>query len=116
MIGLVLLATLPWLQGTTRGSETAAAPTAPRADTVPFIRVPYRSLIPDHPEWEKADNASKHHQGLTAFAQHLAAGAQADLAAQAATVEQQVTGVADRIVQGVLTPALDLRKLAKGTG
>jgi phospholipase C len=60
------------------GARTAAAnsisklinePT-PRQDTVPFIRVPYTQLIPDHPEWEKRD-ISDHHAALAAFSYYL---------------------------------------------
>ena len=86
--------------------------TAPRTDTTPFIRVPYRSLMPDHPEWEQADNDSKHHQGLQAFAQHLTAGPGGGIAAGAATVEQQMSSAAERVRAGILKPPIELNKLA----
>jgi phospholipase C len=61
------------------GARTAAAnslsplitESAPRQDTVPFIRVPYTELVPDHPEWEKRDD-SGHHAALAAFSYYLA--------------------------------------------
>ena len=109
------------------GRRTAAATsiggalleTAPRTDTVPFIRVPYSALIPDHPEWEQAANNSLHHQGLEAFAQHLQNQLQqtnAQLQKQSVTVAQRMTDLAGQIRTGVLKWPLQAHKISVGQG
>ncbi len=42
----------------------------PRDDTVPFIRVPYSTLVPPRPDLEKEDSSS-HHLALQIFARYL---------------------------------------------
>jgi phospholipase C len=69
----------------------------PRTDTIPFIRVPYTLLMPDHPEWEQADT-SNHHDALAAFVRHLEAAA-GQAPPQAATIADQ----ADAAVQNILS-------------
>lgn len=44
-----------------------------REDTVPFVRVPYSTLIPPRPDLEREDS-SNHHTALEKFAEYLAAG------------------------------------------
>ena len=43
---------------------------SPRTGTIPFIRVPYTLLMPEHPEWETRDD-SPLQDGLRLFAHHL---------------------------------------------
>jgi phospholipase C len=102
------------------GRRTAAATsigiaiheTAPRTDTIPFIRVPYTKLIPERPDWEKQD-VSAHHQALQVFAQHL----QDNLGgrpANAGDAAAQIHTVTNRILNGDLKLLPDL--LARGAG
>jgi phospholipase C len=106
------------------GRRTAAASSIgaairesqPRTDTIPFIRVPYTQLMPDHPEWEQKDNDSKHHQGLQAFAEHL--GEQVDgigkFLQQGAPVAKRVANIADQIKAGALQGRFDAARVAGG--
>jgi phospholipase C len=49
----------------------ALTETVPRTDTIPFIRVPYTTLIPPDADLERND-VSNHHEALHAFAAFLA--------------------------------------------
>jgi phospholipase C len=98
------------------GARTAAATgiglaireSAPRTDTVPFIRVPYTVLIPPHPDWEQSGDGSNHHQALAAFAKHLQelAGAPplegGDLAGQAASLVDNIKNGVWKLQLGAL--------------
>lgn len=49
---------------------TALSLTSPRTDTLPFIRVPFTSLLAENPDLE-SDDASIHHEALHTFADWL---------------------------------------------
>jgi phospholipase C len=72
----------------------------PRTDTVPFIRVPYTVLMPDHPEWETAA-VSGHQDGLELFAQHLQSQMKG-VNLQAANTAQRIAQLADTVRTGIL--------------
>ena len=72
----------------------------PRTDTVPFLRVPYTSLMPEHPEWE-ANDSSGHQQALQLFADHLQAQ-MGPATAQAADAAQRMTQLAAKVRTGIL--------------
>jgi phospholipase C len=104
------------------GRRTAAATSiavairepAPRTATVPFIRVPYTELMPEHPEWER-QGTNAHQQALHAFAQHLKAGIEC-VPPQAATLAGQMAGVSAQIRGGMLKLAPGLGLFARGRG
>ncbi len=71
--------------------------TAPRTDTIPFIRVSYTALMPPNAAVEQVDS-SNHHDALQAFGQHLRnlAGAVPELSA----APLEMARIADNIRQG----------------
>ena len=79
---------------------TAIRETAPRTDTIPFIRVPYSALMPPQPDWEKA-NTSNHHEALQAFAEHLANQAVGPMPT-ADAVADRMTALADNVRKGLV--------------
>jgi len=103
---------------TPMGRRTAAATTireairesAPRTDTIPFIRVPYSDLLVAHPEWETRDD-SNHHEALQVFAQHLQGQMDGlrSVSAQEGTAAQRMSNLADRIRSGALGVPAALR-------
>jgi phospholipase C len=92
------------------GRRTAAAAsigvavreTAPRTNTIPFIRVSYTVLVPEKPEWDMQDD-SGHHDALQAFAHHLET-LMGGVRAPAATTSERMSNLADRIRNGELPP------------
>jgi phospholipase C len=100
------------------GRRTAAATSigeairepAPRADTTPFIRVPYTVLIPEHPEWEQQDQDSKYHQGLQAFAQRVASQLEG-IQKQPADLARRMSDLAVRISSDAAQRRIDLQKI-----
>ena len=94
---------------------TAIRETSQRTDTIPFIRVSYTQLIPEHPEWEQQDHDSLHHQGMQAFAQHLGDlmdGIGAKTLQQQKPLAERMSDIADHVKAGALLGRLDVRKIA----
>jgi phospholipase C len=60
-------------QRTARANSIAVTLNQDRAreDTLPFVRVPYSTLVPPRPDLEKEDS-SNHHSALEKFAEYLA--------------------------------------------
>jgi phospholipase C len=84
---------------------------SPRTDTIPFIRVPYTLLMPEHPEWEARDD-SPLQDGLRLFAHHLdtqmgALPEPMDLA----YTPQRMSHLVSRVRSGVLGTPSALRDL-----
>ena len=102
------------------GRRTAAATSigaallesAPRTDTVPFLRVPYTTLIPEHPEWERIDGSTLQ-QSLAAFASQLQNHLEG-MEPQSDAVAARMSNIARRVSTGGLKLPLDLRSLGAG--
>jgi phospholipase C len=86
---------------------------SPRTDTVPFIRVPYTLLMPEHPEWETRDD-SPHQQALRLFAQHLEAEMGAPIPAETAVTAHTMSHLVSKVRSGVLGTPSALRDLGPG--
>jgi hypothetical protein len=56
---------------TANSIEVAINQDKAREDTVPFVRIPYSTLVPPRPDLEKEDS-SNHHSALQKFAEFLA--------------------------------------------
>lgn len=91
---------------------TAIREKQPRADTIPFIRVPYTLLMPPHPEWETRDD-SGHHDALQLFAEHLQSQI-GGVGAQVTDVAQKMAQITDQVRGGLLGVPYALRSQKAG--